>query len=103
MAGGKEVLHFGETLSGMPTRPRRIAVRYDPELAGALDRVRRRFPGRPAAAIVRELALEGAARLAEEEARREAAIERLIAGSPAPGGPGRTVPGRARDAWARRW
>ena len=49
-----------ESNAALPARFRRIPVALDPELADALARARRRFPGAPAARIIRELALEGA-------------------------------------------
>ena len=100
MAAREEVLHFGETLSGMPTRHQRIAVTNDPELAEALARVQRYFPGRPVAAVVHDLAVKGAAAVAEEEARREAAIERLIEWSTSDDGLDWEALTRVRDtAW----
>lgn len=58
----------------MPTKHERISVVKDPELAEAIAAARRE-PGaerRPAAAILRDLALQGAAvqRAEEEHARR---------------------------------
>lgn len=57
----------------MPTKHERISVVKDPELAAAIDAARR-VPGaerRPAATILRDLALQGAAaQQADEEHRR---------------------------------
>lgn len=58
----------------MPTKHERISVVKDPELAAAIDAARR-VPGaehRPAAAVLRDLALQGAAaqKVDEERQRR---------------------------------
>jgi len=62
----------------MPTKHERISVVKDPELAAAIDAARQ-VPGaerRPAAAILRELALQGAAaQQADEEHRRRLRFE----------------------------
>ena len=71
------VLHLGGILPRVPTKHSRIAVVKDPPLAQAIERVRPLFGNAPAARIVHDLALEGAAALAERDADRKAALERL--------------------------
>jgi hypothetical protein len=71
----------------MPTRHKRIPVTNDPELASALNRVDRFFPGAPAARVVRDLAIKGAEAIEREQDERDAAIERLIAFSTQRTGP----------------
>jgi len=66
---GKEVLHFGDTLKPSLTRRQRIAVTNDDELANALERMRSYFPGKPAAALVHDLAIKGAVAIEDEEPR----------------------------------
>jgi hypothetical protein len=63
----------------VPTKHSRIAVVNDPPLAEAIERVRLLFGDAPAARIVHDLALEGAAALAEREAERRAALRRVAA------------------------
>ena len=76
-------MHFGDTLKPM-TRRQRITVTNDDELANALARMRPFFPGKPAAALVHDLAIKGAVAIEEDEptffaeVRREKAMERLI-------------------------
>ena len=72
----------------MPTKHERISVVKDPELAEAIEAARRE-PGseqRPASAILRDLALQGAAarRTDEEHARkmRREFCEDIQAGNP---------------------
>jgi hypothetical protein len=67
MDGGEEVLHFGETVKPL-TRRQRIAVAHDDELANVLERMRPFFPGKPAVALVHDLAIKGAIAVEEEEA-----------------------------------
>lgn len=62
----------------MPTKHRRIAVVVDPELAGALTAGAPSFPGHSSAALLRELAMLGAASLASS-GRPSAKLERLLA------------------------
>ena len=95
----KEVLHFGDTLNSMPTRRQRITVTNDAELAGALERMHGYFPGKPVAALVHDLAIKGAVAVEEGEARREAAIERLIERSTSPDGFDREALLHAKEAW----
>lgn len=63
----------------VPTKHPRISVTADDDLSTAIEQVRPLFPDRPAAWIVRALALEGAESLQERERTRAGAIERLIA------------------------
>jgi hypothetical protein len=63
----------------VPTKHSRIAVVKDPPLAEAIERVRPLFGSAPAARIVHDLALEGAAALGEREAARRAALKRVAA------------------------
>jgi len=63
------------------TRRQRITVTNDGELANALERMRAFFPGKPAAALVHDLAIKGAVAVEEEEpwlgkATRRAAASR---------------------------
>jgi hypothetical protein len=60
------VLHFGDTLKPV-TRRQRITVTNDDELANALERMRPFFPGKPAAALLHDLAIKGAVAIEEEE------------------------------------
>jgi hypothetical protein len=75
------VLHFGDNLKPM-TRRQRITVTNDAELANALERMRPFFPGKPAAALVHDLAIKGAVAIEEDEpsffdeVRREKGLER---------------------------
>ena len=62
----------------MPTKHQRIPVTNDPDLTEALRRVESLFHGAPAARIVHDLAIKGAAAMEREQAERAAAIERLI-------------------------
>ena len=62
----------------MPTRYPRIAVTRDPELDAALERAGAYLGGKPAASLVRELALRGAKALEEEDSERQVGIEGLI-------------------------
>jgi len=62
------VLHFGDNLKPM-TRRQRITVTNDAELANALERMRPFFPGKPAAALVHDLAIKGVVAIEEDEAR----------------------------------
>jgi hypothetical protein len=64
---GKEVLHFGDPIEPIMRR-QRITVTRDDELASALERMRRYFPDKPAAALVHDLAIKGAVAFEEEEA-----------------------------------
>ena len=61
----------------MPTKHQRIPVTNDEELAEALASVRSLFAGVPAARVVHDLAVRGAASLAAEERARDEAIGRL--------------------------
>jgi hypothetical protein len=89
------VLHFGDTLKPM-TRRQRITVTKDEALANALERMRPFFPGKPAAALVHDLAIKGAIAIEEDEprivdeVRRAEAMERLVEWSI-------TLPGLDRD------
>lgn len=65
----------------MPTKHPRINVTKDPELAVAIARVRPLMNGAGEATIVHDLAIRGAEALVEEEARRQAALEDLLAWS----------------------
>ena len=84
-------MHFGDNLKPM-TRRQRITVTKDDELANALERMRPFFPGKPAAALVHDLAIKGAVAIEEDEPkivdeiRRKEAIERLIARLNSPDG-----------------
>jgi hypothetical protein len=49
------------------TRRQRITVTNDDELANALERMRPFFPGKPAAALVHDLAIKGVVAIEEEE------------------------------------
>ena len=66
------------------TRRQRITVTKDDELASALERMRPFFPGKPAAALVHDLAIKGAVAIEEDEpkivdvVRRKDAIDWLI-------------------------
>jgi hypothetical protein len=63
----------------MPSKHPRIAVTSDPELAGALDRVRVATGTREAdATLVRRLAVEGARAELEARDQRRAAAEALL-------------------------
>jgi len=59
-------MHFGDTWNPL-TRSQRIAVANDDELANALERMRPFFPGKPAAALVHDLAIKGAVAIEEDE------------------------------------
>lgn len=62
----------------MPTKHDRISVVKDAELAAVIEETRRLpgFEGRPAAAILRELALQGAAfRRSDDERRRRLRLD----------------------------
>ena len=59
-------MHFGDTWNPL-TRFQRITVANDDELANALERMRPFFPGKPAAALVHDLAIEGAVAIEEDE------------------------------------
>lgn len=61
----------------MPTKYPRILVTRDPELADALERVGQILRGRPAATLVRDLAIRGAEAVLSDDARRKEALERL--------------------------
>lgn len=64
----------------MPSKHPRIAVTSDPELAGALERVRVATGTREAdATLVRRLAVEGAQAELEAREQRRAAAEALLA------------------------
>jgi hypothetical protein len=63
----------------VPTRYQRIPVTKDPELADALQRVRRHFADVPTATVVRDLAIRGAYAVEREHEERGAALERLVA------------------------
>ena len=76
--GAAGMLHFGDTLDRVVIRRKRIVVTRDPELESALERARRFFPDRPAAAVVHDLAIKGAVALEEEEAKRKKAAERVL-------------------------
>ena len=67
-----------ESHGALPAHFRRIPVTVDPKLAAALVHARRRFPGAPAARILRELALEGAEAL-ERERWPRATLMRFLA------------------------
>ena len=77
------MLHFGEPFKPM-TRRQRITVTNDDELAKALERMRPFFPGKPAAALVHDLAIKGAVAVEVEaprvadEVRRKEAMEWLV-------------------------
>ena len=62
----------------LPTKHQRIPVTNDPELAEAIARVERYFPGVRTARVVHDLAVKGAETVARERADHEAAIERLV-------------------------
>ncbi len=63
----------------MPSRHPRIAVTSDPELAGALERVRVATGTREAdATLVRRLAVEGAQAVLDAREQRRAAGEALL-------------------------
>jgi hypothetical protein len=65
--------------SGVPSRHPRIAVTSDPELAGALERVRVATGTREAdATLVRRLAVEGAQAELDARDQRRAAAEALL-------------------------
>lgn len=63
----------------MPTKHPRVNVTKDPELAAAIARARPLLNGAAEATIVHDLAIRGAEALAADEARRQAAMEDLIA------------------------
>ena len=70
----------------MPSKHPRIAVTSDPELAGALERVRIATGTREAdATLVRRLAVEGAQAALEAREQRRAAAEALLAAMDAGG------------------
>ncbi len=85
------MLHFGDTLKPV-TRRQRITVTKDDELANALERMRPYFPGKPAAALVHDLAIKGAVAIEEDEprivdeVRRQEAMKRLVERSALPDG-----------------
>ena len=62
------MLHFGDTWNPL-TRFQRITVTKDDELANVLERMRPFFPGKPAAALVHDLAIKGAVAIEEDEPR----------------------------------
>ena len=63
----------------VPSGHRRIAITEDPELAEALRRVAPFFDGgQPMSRMVRDLAIQGATRMIEDEERRRRSIEYLI-------------------------
>ena len=70
----------------MPTKYPRISVPKDPELAAALEQAARleKAP-RSQAALMRELAIRGAAARLEDERRREELIEAFIERTRQPG------------------
>lgn len=78
------MLHFGDTWNPL-TRFQRITVAKDDELAKALERMRPFFPGKPAAALVHDLAIKGAVAIEEDEPRFvadvRAGVTRRAAGS----------------------
>jgi hypothetical protein len=61
----------------MPSKYRRIAVVEDPELADAMRRSERLLDCQSSAALVREMALRGAASL-EEERRISPGLKRIL-------------------------
>jgi hypothetical protein len=61
-------MHFGDTWNPL-TRFQRITVANDDQLANALERMRPFFPGKPAAALVHDLAIKGAVAIEEDEPR----------------------------------
>jgi hypothetical protein len=61
----------------MPTKHKRIAVVADPDLSAALSAASADFPGRSAAATLRELALIGAEAL--KSSRTETQLDRIRA------------------------
>lgn len=63
----------------VPSGNRRIAITEDPELAEALRSVVPYFEsGQPTSRIVRDLAIQGARQVLEDEERRQRSIEYLI-------------------------
>jgi len=62
----------------MPTKLRRIAVTVDPALEEALGKGAVRFPGRSSSALLRELAMLGAAELSGRD-EEETKLDRLLA------------------------
>jgi hypothetical protein len=72
------VTHHSVTLAVMPTKHPRIGVVRDPELEEALTLARSRLGPRPAAALVRELALRGAERLSNEDPDWEDPVDWLV-------------------------
>jgi hypothetical protein len=87
------------------TRRPRITVRNDDELANALERMRPFFPGKPAAALVHDLAIKGAVAIEEDEpsffdeVRRERAIGRPVDWSTFLDGLDREVLLHAEEGW----
>jgi hypothetical protein len=76
------VFHLGATITVMPTRFARIPITKDPALVEALDRIAPLVePSQPAATLVHDLAIRGAAAMLAEHGRDSQAIERLIARS----------------------
>ena len=70
---------MGATLEYVPSKHPRIAVTSDPELAGALERVRVATGTREAdATLVRRLAVEGARAELDARDERRAAAEALL-------------------------
>ena len=63
----------------MPTPWKRIPVTQDPELAEALQRVARYYPGTAPARVVHDLAVKGADAIVEERRLADDAIEQLVA------------------------
>jgi hypothetical protein len=59
-------MHFGDTWNPL-TRFQRITVAKDDELSSALERMRPFFPGKPAAALVHDLAIKGAVAIEEDD------------------------------------
>jgi hypothetical protein len=65
----------------VPTNHPRVNVTKDPDLAAAIARARPLLNGAGEATIVRDLAIRGAEALAEDKARRDEALEDLLAWS----------------------
>jgi hypothetical protein len=97
-------MHFGDTLKPM-TRRQRITVTNDDELANALERMRPFFPGKPAAALVHDLAIKGAVAIEEEEptffaqVKREKAMGRTVDWSSFLDGLDRDILLNAEEGW----
>ena len=87
------------------TRRQRITVTKDDELANALERMRPFFPGKPAAALVHDLAIKGAVAIEEDEpsffdeVRREKATGRAVDWSTFLDGLDREVLLHAEEGW----